>query len=183
MTNMKWVFSAHTCARTCRHMCVAFGLPCGEYVREVVLLGAPGCVQAVVTEYRQQQQHQSGSGEERSGAMPRRFPLRGWRKGRKRETERAGWHERVVPPVGRRTFYPDKEGWCPLILRWLSNVEKKVGEKKQPLENIIAWVQENGYVWTAGGGEMVYKVDWRDEKEKDGVNLLGLVFAVSPSVR
>lgn len=31
---------------------------------------------------------------------------------------------------------------------------------------------------------MVYKVDWRDEKEKerDGVNLLGLMFAVPPHV-
>lgn len=33
---------------------------------------------------------------------------------------------------------------------------------------------------------MVYKVDWRDEKEKgrerDGVNLLGLMFAVPPRV-
>lgn len=34
------------------------------------------------------------------------------------------------------------------------------------------------------GGKMVYKVDWRDEKEKerDGVNLLGLMFAVPPHV-
>lgn len=74
------------CTRT--HSRMAFGPPCGVYVREVALLGAPGCVQTVVTEQRRQQQ--PGSGEERSGAMPRRFPLRDRRKGRKRQTEREG---------------------------------------------------------------------------------------------
>lgn len=48
----------------------------------------------------------------------------------------------------------------------------------------MARMQGNGDDGTAGGGEMVCKVDWRDEKEKagDGVNLLGLMFAVLPRV-
>ncbi len=46
----------------------------------------------------------------------------------------------------------------------------------------MAWMQGNCDGGTAGGGKMVYKVDWRDEKERDGVNLLGLMFAVPPHV-
>lgn len=37
-------------AHTDTQMRVAFGPPCGVYVREVALLGAPGCAQTVVTE-------------------------------------------------------------------------------------------------------------------------------------
>lgn len=69
------------------------GLPCGVYAREVALLGAPGCVQTVVAELRRQQQ--PGSGEERSGAMPRRFPQRDRSKERMRQTERERGTERA----------------------------------------------------------------------------------------
>lgn len=44
----------------------------------------------------------------------------------------------------------------------------------------MAWIQ-GGNGETAGG---VFKVDWRDEKEKerDRVNLLGLMLAISPQL-
>lgn len=75
---------------------------------EVALLGAPGCVQTVVTEQRRQHQQQSGSGEERSGAMPKRFPLREREKERDRQ-ERERKHREamlvVITEGGKDTLY------------------------------------------------------------------------------
>lgn len=61
------------------HVNVSVGPPRGDSMREeVALLGAPGCGQTAVTEQRRRRRRrrQPDSGEERSGAMPRRFPLR-----------------------------------------------------------------------------------------------------------
>lgn len=57
---------------------VSVGPQRGDSMREeVALLGAPGCGQTAVTEQgRRRRRRQPDSGEERSGAMPRRIPQR-----------------------------------------------------------------------------------------------------------